>query len=71
MIDIEVLRKVQKSLSRYIFAKEYLSWNGIRKACNNIILSLSEDDKDPKKKSKKKKKNRKNKKKRKTNPSIS
>lgn len=46
MIDIEVLRKVQKSLSRYIFAKEYLSWNGIRKACNNIILSLSEDDKE-------------------------
>ena len=37
MINIEVLRKVQKSLSRYIFAKGFLSWNGIRKACERIV----------------------------------
>lgn len=46
MINIEVLRKVQKSLSRYIFAKGFLSWNGIRKACERIILALSEEEKE-------------------------
>lgn len=44
MIDIDVLRKVQKKLSRYIYAKGFLSWNGIRKACNKIILALPEEE---------------------------
>ena len=44
MIDIEVLRNVQKRLSRYIYAKGFLSWNGIRKACNRIILALPENE---------------------------
>ncbi|MBR2362871.1 MAG: hypothetical protein IKA80_09540 [Spirochaetaceae bacterium] len=42
MVDIEVLRTVQKQLSRYLFSKGFLSWNGIRKACERIILSLPE-----------------------------
>ena len=42
MIEIEVLREVQKRLSRYIYAKGFLSWDGIRKACERIILSLPE-----------------------------
>lgn len=45
MIDIEVLRTAQKQLSLFIFAKGYLSWNGIRKACQNIILALSVEQK--------------------------
>lgn len=44
MIEIEVLRLVQKSLSRYLFAKGYLSWDGIRKACKNAILSLPDEE---------------------------
>lgn len=44
-MDIEVLRTTQKKLSRYLFAKGCLSWNGIRKACQNIILALPKDQK--------------------------
>lgn len=43
MIDIEVLRSIQKKLSRYIFAKGFLSWDGIRKACEKLILALPEE----------------------------
>lgn len=45
MIEIDVLRIIQKKLSRYIFSKGYLSWNGIRRACENIILALPEEEK--------------------------
>ena len=45
MVDIRVLRLVQQKLSRYIFSKGYLSWNGIRSACENIILALPEEEK--------------------------
>jgi hypothetical protein len=44
MVDVEVLRNVQQRLSRYIYAKGFLSWNGIRKACNRIILALPENE---------------------------
>lgn len=44
MIAIEVLRKVQKQLSHYIFSKGFLSWDGIRKVCKRIILALPEKE---------------------------
>ena len=44
MVDVEVLRNVQQRLSRYIYAKGFLSWNGIRKDCNRIILALPENE---------------------------
>lgn len=44
MIDIEILRTVQKKLSRFIYAKGFISWNGIRKACKEIILALPEEE---------------------------
>jgi len=45
MIDIDTIRTVQKSLSRYIYAKGFLSWDGIRKACERIIISLPDEEK--------------------------
>lgn len=45
MIEVEVLRAVQKRLSRYIFAKGFISWNGIKRACEKIILALPENEK--------------------------
>lgn len=46
MIDIEVLREIQKKLSRYLFMKGFLSWNGIRNTCRRIILSLPKETRD-------------------------
>lgn len=40
MVDIEVLRTVQKQLSRYLFVKGFLSWDGVQKACKRIIAAL-------------------------------
>lgn len=40
MFDIEVLRTVQKQLSRYLFSKGFLSWDGVQKACKRIIAAL-------------------------------
>ena len=45
MIEIEVIRTVQQKLSQFMFSKGYLSWNGIRRACESIILALPEDQK--------------------------
>lgn len=44
MIDIEILRSIQKKLSRFIYAKGFISWNGIRKACKEIILALPKEE---------------------------
>lgn len=46
MIEVEILRTVQKKLSRYIFAKGFISWNGIKKACEKIILALPENERE-------------------------
>lgn len=45
-MDIDVLREVQQSLSRYIYAKGFISWDGIKKACERIILSLPDKPKE-------------------------
>lgn len=42
--ELNVLRSVQRILSRYIFAKGFISWDGIRKACERIILALPEEE---------------------------
>lgn len=44
MIDIDVLRNVQQKLSRFIYAKGFLSWDGIHNACSRIILALPENE---------------------------